>query len=64
MKFKIGDYVRVVKKDWDEVPVGAVLEIVRYTEKYEYYQLHYNGENFPFAEDEITLATELEKALA
>lgn len=67
MKYKIGDWVKVIKQDWIEIEIGTVLQIVdistnpAYTT---YYQLGFADDTFPYAEDELTLATELDKALS
>jgi hypothetical protein len=65
MRFKVGDWVKVIKQDWFEIEVGSVLQIVKISVNpaYVYYQLAFNNDTFPFSEDEITLATELDKAL-
>ena len=66
MEYKIGDWVKVIKQDWNEIEIGAVLQIVDISDEpaFIYYQLSFRDDIFPYSEDEITLATELDKALA
>ena len=65
MEYKIGDWVKVIKQDWNEIEIGAVLQIVDISDEpaFIYYQLSFRDDIFPYSEDEITLATELDKAL-
>lgn len=63
---KVGDWVKVLVLDWEEIPVNTVLQIVSLSEEYNpiFFQLEIDGNRYPYYEDELTLATELEKALA
>lgn len=65
LKYKVGDWVKVIKQDWTEIEIGTVLQIVDISinPAYTYYQLGFANDTFPYSEDEITLATELDKAL-
>ena len=65
MKYKIGDWVKVINQDWTEIEMGTVLQIVDISTNpaYTYYQLAFADDTFPYSEDELTLATELDKAL-
>ena len=65
MEYKIGDWVKVIKQDWNEIEIGAVLQIVDISDEsaFIYYQLSFRDDIYPYSEDEITLATELDKAL-
>lgn len=63
---KVGDWVKIIVQDWEKVPVGTVLQIIEINEDFSpsFFNVEIDGNKYPYYEDELTLATELEKALA
>lgn len=68
MKYKVGDWVKVIKQDWTDIELGTVLQIVYISINpayaYTYYHLAFANNTYPYSEDEITVATKLDKALS